>query len=145
MFTDPQSAQLTLLAVIAGATIVMAIVQLALVVAGIRLARRVRDLAETMENEIRPALGKLDRISTDAARVTTAAAELAEQTTRFLGWVTGRADSLFSSMRLVLGGRGIAAAAGVRAAVESFVGGNGPAPPAGNSAASESPAEAAGR
>ena len=145
MFADPESAQRTLLAVIAGATIVMAIVQLALVVAGIRLARRVRNLADTIENEIRPALGKLDRISTDAARVTTAAAELAEQTKTFLGWVTGRADSIFSSARLVLGGRGVATVAGVRAAVESFVGGNGPAPAAKDPAASRSPAEATGR
>ncbi len=129
MPTDPQSLQLTLLAVIAGAVAVMAVVQIALLIAGIRLARQVRGLAETVENDIRPALGKFEQVSGEAARVATAAADLAEQARAFLEWVGGRADGLFSAARLVLGGRGMAAVAGVRAAVESFAGRNGPASP----------------
>ena len=131
MLTDPQSLQLTLLAVIAGATAIMAIVQIALLIAGVRLARRVQDLADTVENDIRPTLGKLERVSDEAARVATAAADLAEQSKAFLDRVGGRVDGLMSAARLVLGGRGMAAFAGVRAAVESFVGGNGPAPATG--------------
>ncbi|MXY26018.1 MAG: hypothetical protein F4Y45_16060 [Acidobacteria bacterium] len=131
MLADPQSLQLTLLAVIAGATAIMAIVQIALLIAGVRLARRVQDLADTVENDIRPALGKLERVSDEATRVVTAAADLAEQSKAFLDRVGGRVDGLMSAARLVLGGRGMAAFAGVRAAVESFVGGNGPAPATG--------------
>ena len=146
MLTEPESVQLTLLAVIAGATAVIAVVQIALVVAGIRLVRRVNRLAETVENDIRPALGRFEQMSSDAARVATAAADLAEQTKAFLHWVSGRADGVFSSARFVLGGRALAAVAGVRAALESFVGGNGPAATAGGpTEARRSTADEAGR
>ena len=138
--------QLTLLAVIAGAVVITAVVQIALLIAGMRLARRVQDLSDTVENDIRPALGKFERMSSDAARAVTAAADLAEQGKAFLERVGVRADGALSAARVVLGGRGMAAFAGVRAAVESFVGGNGPAPASGKPAQPRPPAEdAAGR
>ena len=138
--------QLTLLAVIAGAVVLTAVVQIALLIGGIRLARRVRELTDTVENDIRPAIGKFERMSGEAARAVTAAADLAEQAKAFLERFGVRADGALSAARVVLGGRGMAAFAGVRAAVESFVGGNGPAPAAGTPAPPRPPAEdAAGR
>lgn len=133
--------QLTLLAVIAGAVAIMAVVQIALLIAGVRLARRVQELADTVENDIRPTLGKFEQMSGDAARVATAAADLAEQAKVFLERVGSRADGVLSAARVVLGGRGMAAFAGVRAAVESFVGGNGPAPASATPAKPRPPAE----
>ena len=145
MLTDPQSLQLTLLAVIAGATAIMAVVQIALLIAGVRLARRVQDLADTVDNDIRPTFRKLERVSDEATRVATAAADLAEQSKAFLDRAGGRVDGLMSAARLVLGGRGMAAFAGVRAAVESFVGGNGPAPATGKQQPGPRAADAARR
>ena len=79
---DPDSLLLLLVAAIAGATALMAILQVVLLVAALRTTRRVNRLAEMVETEVRPTLERVDRMSADAARLTAAAADLAEQTDR---------------------------------------------------------------
>jgi len=56
------------LGVIAAATLAMAIVQVGVLIAAGRLARRVDHLVEQVEREIKPALGHLNTIGKDVSR-----------------------------------------------------------------------------
>ena len=67
------------LGVIALATIVMATVQLAMIVYGSRLARRLDRLVDVVEKEIRPTLGRVNAMSEDMSRATSLAAVQAER------------------------------------------------------------------
>ena len=73
------------LAVIAVATVAIAVAQIAVIVAAAAAAKRVGQLADTFEREVKPLLGHLNAIGRDAAR----AAQLA--TTQ-----VERADRLFA-------------------------------------------------
>lgn len=85
--------------VIAAATVVMAGVQVGVVIYGVRLARRVNRLLDVVEREVKPALGRVDRMSADAARVTTAAAAQVERVDRILGRIADQADELLAVTR----------------------------------------------
>jgi hypothetical protein len=75
--------------VIAAATLAIAVVQVGVLVAAGRLARRVDALADQFEREVKPLFGHLDAIGRDASRATTLATAQVE-----------RADQLFSDFAI---------------------------------------------
>jgi hypothetical protein len=77
------------LGVIAAATLAIAVVQVGVLVAAGRLARRVDALADQFEREVKPLFGHLDAIGRDASRATTLATAQVE-----------RADQLFSDFAI---------------------------------------------
>lgn len=119
---------LLLIAVIAGATALMAVLQVLLLVTALRTTRRVNRLMEMVETEVRPTLERVDRMSADAARLTAAGADLAEQTDRLLAWATSGVDGLMAAARATVGNRGGAFLVAVRTALQTFRDGNDPDP-----------------
>jgi hypothetical protein len=77
------------LGVIAGATLLTAIAQIAVIVVAGRAARRVAQLAEQFERDMKPVFVHLNAIGRDAARAASLAAAQVE-----------RADKLFSDVAL---------------------------------------------
>ena len=81
-----------LLGVIAGATLLMAAVQVGLVIAAIRLSRQVQELRAWVEVEIRPLVANLAAVSAKAVRVTEVAVEQIERVDRLFADLTRRVD-----------------------------------------------------
>jgi hypothetical protein len=77
------------LGVIAAATLAIAIVQIGVLVAAGRLARRVDALADQLEHEMKPLFGHLNAIGRDASRAASLATAQVE-----------RADQLFTDVAL---------------------------------------------
>lgn len=73
------------LGAIAVSTLMMAVVQIGIIVYGMRLAKRVDHVVELMEKEVKPALEKVNAISSDVNRATLLVVAQLE-----------RADQLFS-------------------------------------------------
>ncbi len=137
---------LLLIAVIAGATALMAVLQVVLLLTALRTTRRVNRLMEMVETEVRPTLERVDRMSADAARLTAAGADLAEQTDRLLAWATNGVDGLLAAARATVGDRGSALFVAVRTALQAFRGGNDPDPGTDDGRAAKAPTSvAAGR
>ena len=77
------------LGIIAVATLTIAIVQIGVIVAAGRLARRIDSLAEQFERDVKPLFGHLDAIGRDASHAAALAAAQVE-----------RADQLFADVAL---------------------------------------------
>ena len=67
------------LGIIAFSVMVMALIQIGAIYAGIRLARRVDQLAVQMDQEIKPLIANLTALSGEASRAATLAAKQAER------------------------------------------------------------------
>ncbi len=80
------------LGIIAIATLVTAIVQVALIVAATLLARRVARLAQQVERELKPVFAHLDAIGRDASRVTALAAAQVERADRVMADLAERIE-----------------------------------------------------
>jgi hypothetical protein len=78
------------LGVIAAATLATAIVQIALVVVAGRAARRVAQIADQFERDVRPLFGHLEAIGRDAARAAALAAAQVERADKLFGDVAVR-------------------------------------------------------
>ena len=114
-----------LLAVIALALVVMAVVQVGAIVAGLRLARRVEQLARDLDTGVKPLLANLTAVTADAAKAASVAAAQVERVDRLLAELTARIDqTLVAAQQFVSGParEGMAIVAGIRAAVTAFQG-----------------------
>lgn len=112
-----------LLGVIAVAVAIMAIVQVGAIVAGLRVARRVEHLTTELETGIKPLLGNLTTLSTEATKAATLAAAQVERFDKVFGELSTRLEhTLAAAQRLMTGParEGVALVAGVRAAVSAF-------------------------
>ena len=87
------------MAVIAAATVVMAVLQVGFFVYGMRLARRVDRVVEVVEREVRPTLGRVDAISTDAARAATLVVAQVERVDKVIGQLAADADEAVNVAR----------------------------------------------
>ncbi len=94
------TAAVVLLGVIAAATLVTAAIQIALAVAGLRLARQVRDLGERVERDIRPLVSHATAVAENAARVSELALVQVERADRVFNDLALRIDE---TSRLVRG------------------------------------------
>jgi hypothetical protein len=87
------------LAIIAFATLATAVVQIGVLVAAGLAARRLLQLTERVEREMKPIFGHLDAIGRDAARATSLAAEQVERADRLLGDVANRVEETMGAVQ----------------------------------------------
>jgi hypothetical protein len=113
------------LGVIAFAVLVMAAIQVVAIVAGIRLAKRVDQMAAQLDHEIKPLIANLTTLSGEAARAAALAAKQAERLDRVFGELVQRVDeTLLAAQEFVTGParQGMAILAGVKAVLDAFKG-----------------------
>lgn len=113
------------LGIIAFAVMVMALIQVGAIVAGIRLAKRVDQIATQLEQEIKPLIANLTNLSSEAARAAALAAKQAERFDRVFAELVQRVDSTLAAAEAFVTGparQGMAIAAGVKAVIDSFRG-----------------------
>lgn len=111
-----------LLGVIAAATLVMAVIQIGLIVFGLRLARQVQDLGARLEQDIRPLVANATTVASNAARASELALAQVERADRVFSDLVQRIDD---TSRVVRGaitapareGRAILAAIGAAVGV----------------------------
>ena len=85
-----------LLGLIAFATVVMALVQIGIVWDAVRLAGRINRLIDTVEEELKPTLSRVNSMSADLARVTVLASEQSERLNKLLASVSRQIDNVVS-------------------------------------------------
>ena len=85
------------LGIIAFSVMVMALIQIGAIYAGIRLARRVDQLAVQMDQEIKPLIANLTALSSEAARAASLAAKQAERLDRVFGELVQRVDTTLAA------------------------------------------------
>ncbi len=111
-----------LLGVIAVATLAMAVIQVALIVVGVRLARQVQNLGARIEQDIQPLVANATTVAVNAARASELALAQVERADRVFSDLVKRVDD---TSRLVRGailapareGRAILAAIGAAVGV----------------------------
>ena len=113
------------LGIIALSVVVMAAIQVAAIFAGLRLARRVDELAMQLDQEIKPLIANLTTLSSEAARAAALAAKQAERLDRVFGEMVERVDKTLEAAQEFVTGparQGMAIMAGVKAVVDAFRG-----------------------
>lgn len=113
------------LGIIAFAVLVMAVVQVGAIVAGIRLAKRVDQLAVQLDQEVKPLIANLTSMSSEAARAATLAAKQAERLDRVFGEMVQRVDETLAAAQEFVTGparQGMAIMAGAKAVIDAFQG-----------------------
>ena len=111
------------LGIIAFAVLIMALIQVGAIFAGLRLARRVDDMAKQIDTEIKPLIANLTAMSSEAARAAAIAARQAERLDRVFGELVQRVDETIAAAQQFVTGparQGMAIMAGVKAVVDSF-------------------------
>ena len=113
------------LGIIALSVVVMAATQVAAIFAGLRLARRVDELAMQLDQEIKPLIANLTTLSSEAARAAALAAKQAERLDRVFGEMVERVDKTLEAAQEFVTGparQGMAIMTGVKAVVDAFRG-----------------------
>jgi hypothetical protein len=113
------------LGIIAFAVLVMALVQVGAIFAGLRLARRVDEIATQLDQEIKPLIANLNTLSSEAARAAGLAARQAERLDKVFGELVQRVDDTLAAAQEFVTGparQGMAIVAGIKAVVESLRG-----------------------
>ena len=113
------------LAVIAVAVAIMAVIQVGMVVAGLRVARRMGRIASELESGVKPLIAHLTTATSEASRAATMAAAQVERFDVLVSDFSNRIDqTLTTAQRFVTGParEGMAIVAGVRAAVSALQG-----------------------
>ena len=114
-----------LLGVIAVAVAVMAIVQVGAIVAGLRVARRVEQIADDLETGVKPLIANLTSLSSDASRAANLAAAQVERFDKVFSELTARLDHTLTTAHQFVTGparEGMAIVAGIRAAASALQG-----------------------
>ena len=113
------------LGIIAFSVLIMALVQVGAIFAGIRLARRVDQIAVQLDHDIKPLLANLTALSNEAARAAALAAKQAERLDRVFGELVQRVDETLRAAQDFVTGparQGMAIMSGVKAVLEAFRG-----------------------
>jgi hypothetical protein len=113
------------LGIIAFAVLIMALIQVGAIFAGIRLAKRVDQLATQLDQEIKPLIANLTSMSSDAARAAALAARQAERLDRVFGELVQRVDvTLAAAQEFVTGParQGMAIMSAVKTVVDAYRG-----------------------
>ncbi|MGE0450797.1 MAG: hypothetical protein AB7Q29_14585 [Vicinamibacterales bacterium] len=111
------------LGVIAAATLVTATVQIGVLVAAGRLARRVQRLTEHVDRELTPLFGHLNRIGEDAARAAGQATAQVERVDKLVGEAVQRLEQALDNVQSAVAAparEGAAVLAGFRAVLHSI-------------------------
>jgi precorrin-6B methylase 2 len=110
------------LGIIAVAVLVMAIIQVAAIVFAMSAARRIGQVADRLEQDLRPVVSNLQAITSEAARATSLAAAQMERADRVFADFSRRAEQVMAAVPALLGpaGRGLAFLNGIKAAVAAI-------------------------
>jgi hypothetical protein len=114
-----------LLGVIAVSVLLMAVVQVGLIFAGLRVARRVDRIATEFETGVKPLIANLTTISAEASRAATLAAAQVERFDRVFVEMTAKVEQTLAAAQSFVTGpaqSGMAIVAGIRAAVTAIQG-----------------------
>ncbi len=114
-----------LLGIIACVVAVMAVVQVGAIVAGLRVARRIEQIASELETGVKPLIANLTALSADASRAATLAAAQVERFDRMFADLTAKVEQTMAAAQQFVGGPardGLAIVAGVRAAISALKG-----------------------
>ncbi len=90
------------LGIIAMATLVTAILQVVLLVAGYQLVRRIGRFVAVLEQDVRPILANVSNIVRDASRVASLAAAQVERADQVLSQAMRRLEDLLSNLQGVI-------------------------------------------
>lgn len=113
------------LGIIALSVLVMAVIQVGVLVLGLRLAKRTEELSRQIDRDIRPILANLTELSAEAARTAQLASSQVERVDRVFSDLTHRVDQTLAVAQHFVQGpakNGLALVTGVRAAVSAFQG-----------------------
>jgi hypothetical protein len=110
------------LGIIAMAVLVMAVIQVAAIVFAMSAARRIGQVAERLERDLRPVMTNLQTVSSEAARVSTLAAAQMERADRLFADVSRRADQIMGVIPSLISpaGKGLAFLNGIKAALAAI-------------------------
>ncbi len=113
------------LAVIALAVSVMALVQVGAVVAGLRMARRLDQIATELETSVKPLLANLAAMSAEASRAASIASTRIERLDKVFGDLATRVDQTLATAQAFVTGparEGMAIVAGIKATLGAIKG-----------------------
>jgi hypothetical protein len=110
------------LGIIAGAVLVMAVIQVAAIVFAMSAARRIGEAAYRLEQDLRPVVNNLQSASSEAARVASLAAAQMERADRMFADIGRRADQMMSVIPNLVApaGKGFAFLNGLKAALAAI-------------------------
>ena len=110
------------LGIIAFAVLVMAVIQVAAIVFAMSAARRIGQVAERIEQDLKPVMANLQTVSSEAARVTSLAAAQLERADRVFADFTRRADHVMGIIPSLVSpaGKGLAFLNGIKAALAAI-------------------------
>lgn len=111
------------LGVMAISLALMAIIQIALIVAGIKLVTQLSATVGDLRQQVQPLLAKVNRIADDAAKATSLAALQVERVDEMLSVTAARVDEATTVLRAAMGGpirQGAAAFMAVRAILSAL-------------------------
>lgn len=113
------------LGIIAFAVLLMALIQVGAIYAGIRLAKRVDQIATQLDQDIKPLLTNLTALTGEAARTAALAAKQVERFDQVFADLTSRVDQTLAAAQAFVTGparQGLAIFSGVSALVNSLRG-----------------------
>ena len=113
------------LGIIAFAVMIMALIQVGAIFAGLRLAKRVDQLATQLDQEIKPLIANLTAMSSEAARAAALAAKQAERLDRVFGEMAQRVDQTLAAAQEFVTGparQGMAIMSAVKTVIDVFKG-----------------------
>lgn len=113
------------LAVIAVSVLVMALIQVGALVAGFKLMRRVEQVSQQLEHDIKPIIANLTSVASEASRSATLASKQVERVDQLFGEVATRVDETLAVAQKFFQGparNGMALLTGVQAAFSAFRG-----------------------
>jgi phosphate uptake regulator len=93
------------------------------IVAGLRVAKRVDQIARQLDQDIKPILANITAVSNEAARTAALAARQVERVDELFGDVASRVDQMLALAQAFVSGparQGLAVVSGVRAAYDAF-------------------------
>ena len=107
------------LGIIAVAVLVIAVIQVAAIAFAVSAAKRIGQVADRIEQDLRPVMTNLQTVTSEAARVTTLAAAQLERADRLFADVGRRADQLMAIIPALVSpaGKGFAFLNGIKAAL----------------------------
>jgi hypothetical protein len=111
------------LGIIAGATLVMAIAQIGVMITAGLLAKRIARLAEQLERDVKPIFGHLNSIGRDASRAAALATAQVERADQLFSDVAARVDGALNAFQASIGAparEGRALVSAFRAAMQVF-------------------------
>jgi len=113
------------LAVIAVSVLVMALIQVGAIIAGFKLMRRVEQVSQQLEQDIKPIIANLTSVASEASRTASLASKQVERVDQLFGEVATRVDETLAAAQKFVQGparNGMALLTGVQAAFSAFRG-----------------------